>query len=237
MRLHMDTVLPVKEGTHKFTELEKKMPDLRFNAESWPPTPEGWRDIKRIQAQPLPNSITSELEVRIREAALRDEGVRKALGDRFAFIASDALPSGKGKQELGGEALSSRLVFFSHSRNTAVEVALKGTVVQHVEEKKGHQPKEGQEEIVEAIRIARTEETLRGEVELLDAHAILQPSHDEQVGCGHRTMWITFTESGAGNHEKPALFAATVDMITGTVSMAGRVAPASPKRGGTNHAE
>ncbi len=175
--------------------------------------------------------------MRIREAALRDGRVRESLGDRFAFITSDSLNAGKWSKDSGTEAVSSRLIFFSHARNTAVEVTLKGTAVQDVQDKRGYQPKEGQEEIVEAIRLARNEESLRGHVELLDAHAILLPVGAESIGCGHRTLWITFTESGDAAHEKPALFAATVDMITRTVSMTAAVAPATTTTGGTTDAE
>jgi hypothetical protein len=237
MQLRMDTVLPAKERAHKFTEHKPQSLEMRFKQDSWPPTPEGWTHVGRIHARPLHNSINSDVEMRIREVALRDDRVREALGNRFAFINSDALSVRKWCQDSGTEALSSRLMFFSHARNTAVEVTLKGGTVQEVHDKRGYQPKEGQDEIVEAIRLARNDESLRGHVELLDAHAILLPAGDEEIGCGHRTLWITFTESGDANHEKPALFAATVDMITQTVSMTAAVSAPNTTAGGTTHAE
>jgi len=234
MRHRTGCVLPVEAGTRTFPERPPQDPNIRFNAESWPPTPEGWAHVRSMHAEALDNSISSDLETLLREAALRDVRVQQALGERFAFITSDAIGIGKGQRNSGTEALSSRLMFFSHARNSAVEVILKGTAVQRVQEKKEYQPKEGHEEIVEAIRLARRDDSLRGHVELLDAHAILQPNRTEDIGCGHRTIWVTFTESGDADHEKPALFAATVDMIARTVSTAGKVPSATPGTGGTS---
>lgn len=242
MSLHMGTVLAVTEGLDKLPESPPQLPEMQFSLQEqgWPPMPRDWQNVRPIQAEPLSSSLTNDLERQLRDAVLRDPRVQEALGARFAYIATDPLHIGKGRKSDCSEPFSSRITIFSHTRNVAIEVILRGTVVQSIQSRQGYQPREGHDEIVRAICLARADYRLKGHVELLNAHAILQPTSVEDVGCGNRILWVSFTGCEDSEDEKPALFTATVDLISETVLMARAEAlapPARPTNGGTYHAK
>ena len=238
----MGTVLPVTEGLGKLPERPPRLPEMQFSSQQkgWPPMPREWQNVRAIHVEPLPGSLNDDLERQIRDAALRDPRVQDALGDRFAHIATDPLHIGKGRKTHCTEPFGSRLTFFSHARNVAIEVTMKGSIVQTVADRHGYQPREGRDEITDAICLARTDQRLKGHVELLSAHAILLPTLAEDVGCGHRILLVTFTGCEETEDEKPALFSATVNLITKTVLMAraeARENAAQIPNGGTHHAK
>jgi hypothetical protein len=84
----------------------------------------------------------------------------------------------------------------------------------------GYQPPEGSDEINEAICLARSDIRIKDQVQLLSGHAILLPNSVEDIGYGHRLMRVTFTDPSDTGDEKPALFAAIVDLIDRQVLMA-----------------
>lgn len=218
MHLEMGTVLPLTEGLAELPEPPEHFPRDRFSQlEGWPPTPRDWQNVTPIQAEAIAGTSLSDINAsELLESALKDPRVQEAVGRRFAHIATDPLHIGKGHSDSAGP-FSARMTFFSHSRNRAVEVTMKDRAVELVQLLDGYQPREGHEEIDDAIRLARQDARLNGHVERLDAHAILLPNSDEDIGCGHRIMWVTFTDPQDSEGEKLALFAATVDLISQTV--------------------
>src|SRR6266498_3785051 len=189
--------VPVRENLHKLPQAPPEVPFLEFTGQGgeWPPKPWGVTEFKPVHAQEVLNSLTDELEQKVRTAALRDGRVRELLGERFAHINSDLVQTGKGQNRNCAEPLSTRLIFFSHINNVAIEVLMKGSYVQDVSKMEGYQPPEGSDEIVEAICLARSDIRIKDQVQLLSAHAILLPNAVEDIGYGHRRMWVTFTDS------------------------------------------
>jgi hypothetical protein len=178
------------------------------------------RSFRRSDAQELPGSLTEELALTLRNAALNDERVHATLGERFAHINTDLIPARKGQQHDCAEPLATRLIFFSHSNKIAVEVRMRGAYVHEVNESPGFQPPEGSDEIREAICLARADERIKERVQLLSADAILLPGSPEDLGYGCRMIWVTFTDPAETEDEKPALFSAAVDLIQKKVVLA-----------------
>lgn len=87
----------------------------------FPPRVEGAEYLGRIPAEPAPGSVTPELRSRIRERARSSDRVRRALGERYAFVYVDRLRPEKTRGEEEGEP-TYLAVYFSHSRNATVRV-------------------------------------------------------------------------------------------------------------------
>lgn len=178
----------------------------------WPPSPSGREQVVFLTAEPRSGSLSDEAAEAILERVVVDEQVLAAVGARFAHLNTDSRAMVTKSQPADcAEPIGARLLFFSHSRNVAVEVNTLGTSVQTVADVAGYQPAEGPAEIDEAICLAREDPRLAGKVELLHGHAILLPSWGEQPGSDHRLMWVTFKELDV-EHEVPALFTALVDL-------------------------
>jgi hypothetical protein len=81
--------------------------------------------------------------------------------------------------------------------------------------REGYQPAETEEEILEAICLARSDPCLRDRVQVLGASAILLhgPLGADEAGPAHRTLWVTFFDAQDIEDEKPALFSAAVDLV------------------------
>ena len=92
---------------------------------------------------------------------------------------------------------------------------MRGPHIQDVVSREGFQPAETEEEILEAICLARSDPCLRDQVRLLGASAILLhcPPGSDEAGNRHRTLWVTFFDAEDIEDEKPALFSAAVDLV------------------------
>ncbi len=219
-------VLGKKELTH-LPKATPNLPVVEFTQVDvgWPPKPLRLRQVKPLQGREITSPLTDELEQEVRTAALRTRRVRELLGKRFANIYTDLVRPPKGQSQRSTKPLATRLMFFSYTNNAAVQVLMEGTRVQRVGVVEGYQPPEGADEITDAIALARSDPRLKREVQGLAANSILLPNTGEDVGFGHRIMWVTFTDASDGDEEKPALFSAAVDLNVRRVIMA-RLEPA-----------
>lgn len=206
--------LPVPPEVH---ELEFTGPE-----EGWPPRPQEQTNVTEIVEEEIPGSLTDALEAEIRQAALDDKHVQKLLGDRFAYISTDEVESVKGRDRGPSDPLATRVTFFSHTNNVAVEVRMRGVEVESVQRKEGYQPTEGPDEISEAIALALSDRRLQGKVEGLNGDAILMILPKGKPGYGHRVLYVAFSQE----EEDHALYFAIVDLTHRTVLSAGPVAAA-----------
>ena len=92
----------------------------------WPPLPIGAQNITLISSSEVPVTLTESLGVQHQQTALADTQVRQLLGERFVFIGADELESDKTERPQTVEDLATRLTFFSHANNVAVEVRMLG---------------------------------------------------------------------------------------------------------------
>lgn len=150
---------------------------------------------------------------RLQAAALADPRVQAALGDRFRLIETDTVGP---KSSIAGccpaPSRPSRLLFYSYSTNTSVEVLLREDRVIAVTPQPGYQPSETEEEVAEAVSLAKQDRRLAGKVDGLDGHGLLtQPARGwlwDDAGQGHRVIWVTFSK---GREGRP-LYGALVDL-------------------------
>lgn len=173
-------------------------PVLEFTgpAEGWPPSPKGATNVTLVPWEEIPGSLTDVLESEIRQAALQDPRVRELLGNRFAYISTDEIEPEKEQKQDASQPLATRVTFFSHANNVAIEVRMSGTTVENVTKREEGQPPEGQDEIKAAIALAQRDQRLRGKLQGLIGSAILASLQAGQPGYGHRVLDVTFTREG-----------------------------------------
>ncbi|MFO0731900.1 MAG: hypothetical protein U0361_13105 [Nitrospiraceae bacterium] len=87
-----------------------------------------------------------------------------------------------------------RLLYYSYSHNTAVDVRMTESGVLNVERADGYLPPEGPQDIQRGIELARTDSRLAGKVQQLEGHGLLmQPDRGffrNDPGFAHRVIWI-----------------------------------------------
>ncbi|CAI4030464.1 hypothetical protein DNFV4_00892 [Nitrospira tepida] len=150
---------------------------------------------------------------KLQTAALADPRVQAALGDRFRLVEADQVETTSPRSGCcPAPSHPSRLVFYSYGTDTSVEVWLRGDRVIAVTPRPGYQPPETQEEVAEAVSLARQDRRLEGKLEGLDGHGILtQPARGwlwDDAGQGHRVIWVTFSKGLEGR----PLYGALVDL-------------------------
>lgn len=200
---------PPKEGVLEFTGPE----------EGWPPRPKDVTNVKEVPWEEIPGSLTDSLEAEIRQAALQDTRVRELLGDRFAYISIYEIELDKESERDPSKPLATKLTFFSHTNNVAVEVRIQGLKVDAVTTNERYQPPEGDDEIKEAIELAQNDSRLREEIKGLKANAILAFIAENQPGFGHRVLHVSFLQE---EEDFPRFFA-MVDLNDQKVLSAGPV--------------
>ncbi len=178
----------------------------------------------------------------LRSIAEGHSGVQQALGERFAFIDSKMVPNdhclitipqnsesppSRSTAVSSTDRQTTRLTYYSYSRNIAVHVCLKNQAVTSVQSdpRPGFQPEESSEELAAAIALARKDSRIAEKVSGLFGHAILTSPEeyryfwvDDEDGFGNRVFWVTFSETS----ESLALFFARVDLTLQTVWDAGK---------------
>jgi hypothetical protein len=171
-----------------------------------------------------PFSLSDERISALRTIAEDDQGVKRLLGDRYAFIDAEPLATEK-KVSFGCchvTTTRTRLGYYSHTNSMALDVFMRKNHVVRTALREGYLPPESQEDATKAIELARQDSRLSGKVENLDGHVILMEP-DEGIlwndpGYGHRTLWVTFSR---GNDGDPQYFA-VVDLSDQTVLEAGK---------------
>jgi hypothetical protein len=194
--------------------------DLTSPAEGYPPKLRG--PAQPIPAQPPPSPAVAAPQMRALAATARqDPTVLSRLGNRHALISSgEVRPSGAAREAGRADPPLVRLLFYSHARNVAVEVLMRSAQVIDVRDRPGYQPPEGQEEIAEAVELARNDPRLLDKVQGLTGEAIYTPRYR------NRTLYVTFSR---GDEAGPRYWA-DVDLINRTVRAAGAAEPAPPPK-------
>lgn len=171
----------------------------------WPPKVKDVTNLRQIPWDSPSGELTESREIQVRQAALRDERVRAALGERYAHMNTMVIDPGKGTEH---NCLTTRVTFFSYTHHRAVLVTMNELRVDGVINKDGYQPPEGVDEIRMAIDIARNDSRLREKVLNLDGEGILAYPRADSPGAGHRVLYVTFTSPGG----YLPLWSATVDL-------------------------
>lgn len=187
-------------------------------AGGWPPTVVGATDIELVPWTELPDSLTDADVLELRAAALADATVVSRLGARYAFISADEIePLNKASAV---SSLATRLTFFSHTNNSAVEVRIQGREVQSAEYSERAQPPEGRDEIAMAIELAMTNSFIAEVAAEMDPDAIVTFPSEGQPGAGNRVLYVAFSDPG----ELTTYYYALVDLTEQEVLEAGRAA-------------
>ena len=177
--------------------------------ETWPPQPRGMKDsvlLDNAGGDTVADQLRERRAQALESSALSQAQVRAALGTRFARAAliEDTDKSGAIK--------SSRLVYFSHSKNVTVELALDGQTVRGVKSVPAtvYQPEITDQEIAQAEAIARAHFTSIGEfgVAQLQAFGILAYLPSGTGFYATRVLYISFHS----NSDAPPEYAAWVDL-------------------------
>ena len=210
----------------RHTALPDKPPqiaELKFGGPEggWPPLPIGAQNVTLVPWSEVSVTLTGPLEVQLREAALADAQVRRLLGERFAFISVDELELGKTGGPQTTAELATRLTYFSHTNNVAVEVRMLGSKVENVERRQGYQPPEGAEEIDLAVQLARQDSRIREKVAGLEAAALVAFPQKDQPGYGNRVLYVSFAIAGEGLADYMALVDLTTQKVLGAGPVAG----------------
>lgn len=161
-------------------------------------------------------AIASDLAAK----AVTNSKVRQVLGSRYTVISATVT-------DLSATHLSGcctgmmpkhHLMFYSYTNDVAVDVEMKGEdVITIVQRDRSYLPPEGEEEMQQAIDLARKDSRIPGGLPQLDGHAILMQPGDgllwNEPGYGHRVFWVTFSKGLSGNPE----YWAVVDLSAQTV--------------------
>lgn len=162
----------------------------------------------------LPGALTKQDVDSYVARARADRRVQPFLGERNAFLYS--LPAGNPKSaRADGHAL--KLIFYSHSNNQTVEVTANRGAVQSVQ-KIQLWPSEGQEEIDQAIALAKQDPRLAGRVNDLNAGGMVWQPTENVSYLNHRVMDIRFYDATLVSR-----YFATVDLTDLKVQNAGAV--------------
>lgn len=177
----------------------------------------------------------------LRALAEQDSRVQEVLGKRFGYIETEEVSKDHCRlsdEEKGTNSahitersstqhLAHRLTYYSYSHNSTVYVCLKDNQIISVQRdpRENYQPPEGEQEVEQAITLARKDPRIAGDVQNLFGHAILTSPEEyryfwvnDEAGFGNRVFWVTFSEEP----ESLALFFARVDLTTGQVLEAGK---------------
>ena len=177
--------------------------------QTWPPQPRGMQNAVPL-SNPGGETLIAEAQKRRADAqqrlALARADVRGALGTRFARAAVVE------DRDSTGAMLPSLLVYFSHSKNSTVEVTVDGQRVRSVRTIPAaeYQPEITDAEISEAEGIARAHFTALGQdrVAQLQAFGILAYQPTGKGFYPTRVLYISFHRDG----DAPPEYVAWVDL-------------------------
>ena len=177
--------------------------------QTWPPQPQGMRNAVPL-SNPGGEGLLAEARTRRADAqqrmALARADVRQALGTRFtrATVVED--------RDNADATVPSLLVYFSHSKNSTVEVTVDGQRVRTVRSipPAEYQPEITDTEITEAEGIARAHFTALGQdrVAQLQAFGILAYQPTGKGFYPTRVLYISFHRDG----DAPPEYVAWVDL-------------------------
>lgn len=180
-------------------------------------------DPTQVESVPVPfteieGALRTEDAERFVAAARRTRQVRELLGERSAYIQYLSAAPDKPAE---GETIDPhhlRLIFFSHTKNRAVEAIVRGETLESVNYIELW-PSEGKEELEMAIELAVEDPRLAGRISDLEAGGMLWQPKSVVPYIGHRVMDIRFIDPS----DRVARYFATVDLTDEAVLEAGPV--------------
>lgn len=188
----------------------------------WPPQVVGAEKIEILPYELLKTSITPAFSQRLGEIALSSDIVRKALGERFAFIEAILPEYDKEARLQILEQSTVKAMFYSYSRNVAIQATVRSGEVLEVRDLEGYQPPESPEEIDQAIKLAVEHPVIKELATKYEARGLLTENGEGERGAGHRLIYVSFMRPGSADSEYFAL----VDLTDNVVLDAGQVAAA-----------
>jgi hypothetical protein len=191
-------------------------PVLDFEHDSFPPVPKGLPLRTDVKVDAIPRPALSALgEVaKARTITLNDPWVISALGARYVVLSAGTLEADK--EQAGPMSIAVHL--YSYSEDRAYRVVVQAGAVASVEaQPAGYQPPETPAEVAAAAEVVRKDARYGEIVRLLHPRGLQSPN-----GRAHRQIYVMFFNGT----KRPALFAATVDMVASRVVQAGPL----PKR-------
>jgi hypothetical protein len=158
-------------------------------------------------------------EGRLRRRALHDPRIQVLLGGRWDYLGCHQTEQRNYRHD---GAVHARLSFYNYTKRYAIDVDMVNDDIVGVVRRDDYMPPEGPGEMNQAIAMARADARLRGKVEALDSHAILQsPADPAHPLRGRRILWVVFSEPDDPRREMPARFTALVDLTGQLVVWAG----------------
>lgn len=158
-------------------------------------------------------------EARLRHHALQDPRVQALLGGRWDYLGAHQTEQRNYRHD---GALHVRLSFYNYTARHAIDVHVVDDDIVEVRRLDHYMPPEAPNEIRQAIAMACADARLKGKVDALDSHAILQsPTDPAHPLRGRRILWVVFSEPDDPRREMPARFTALIDLTEQKVVSAG----------------
>jgi hypothetical protein len=187
--------------------------------DGWPPRPARALAPRTLTSLRPPTVLDRSREHRLRRRALHDPRVQSLLGGRWDYLGCHQTEQRNYRHD---GALRARLSFYNYTARHAIDVDMVNDDIVEVVRRDDYMPPEGPGETKQAIAMARADARLRGKVEALDSHAILQsPADPAHPLRGRRILWVVFSEPDDPRRELPARFTALVDLTEQEVLWAG----------------
>jgi hypothetical protein len=177
------------------------------NTAAFPPQIKGQTQTEtKPETQAAPMARTPEAVVAVRDIALGNAQLKKALGKSFSYLGSDDVPTTTDRSATS-DAPTTVMRYYSYTRNRAIDVYIANDKVVEIRPRRqGYQPAETRDEVAEAAEIVRADKRYRSIVADLTARGLITPSEN-----GHRHLYVLFYKE---KNVPPAVFRATVDMTT-----------------------
>ncbi|WP_157120199.1 hypothetical protein [Nocardia fusca] len=163
-----------------------------------------------------PSDIRSSLEV-----ALYHPEVEEYLKGRWEVLGCQPFARRRNAHSIPRVV---HVAIFNYTTNQLIEISVEDEQVISIEEKEAHESPEAPIEIAQATAVARAHPTLRGKIDGLAAHGILQVP-PEGSSQGHRCILVMFTEQDDLKRELPVLYSAVVDLNLQSVILSGAAPP------------
>ncbi len=185
----------------------------------WPPKPARAMASRTLTPLRPATVFDHRREARLRHLALQDPRVHALLGGRWEYLGGHHTEQRNYRRD---GALHVRLSFYNYTARHAIDVHVVNDDIVEVRRLDDYMPPEAPSEIRQAIAMARADARLKGKVEALDSHAILQspvdPAHPLR---GRRILWVVFSDPDDPRREMPARFTALVDLTGQNIVSAG----------------
>lgn len=185
----------------------------------WPPRRLGMTDVRMLAGASSSRHFTLDDRRASVQAALAHPDVPDLLQGRWEVLACNLVCEKSAPRHVTHRV---RVSLFNYTTNTLIEICVEDRVAISVELKESHVYPEAPIEMAQAISLARGAPELKGLVEDLAAHAILQvPTDPHGPSFRHRCILVMFTDKNDPHRELPVRYSAMVDLRLQRVLRAG----------------